>query len=75
MKDQEGMVYCKLCTAVRAFTHCLGCGLPVCESCARAVEQECDQEGVWSLYFCPGCVGDPDVNPDATLHDHHKRMI
>jgi hypothetical protein len=75
LKDHESAVYCKLCETVRAFTHCLGCGMPVCENCARAVEKESDQEDVWSLYFCPGCVCDPDLNPDATLPEHHKRMI
>jgi hypothetical protein len=65
LENKEKAILCEICDSKKAFTHCLGCGLPMCENCA------CDQENTsgcgcaCSLYFCPLCIDDPAVNPDA----------
>ncbi|MCX5856021.1 MAG: hypothetical protein NTZ24_15870 [Deltaproteobacteria bacterium] len=61
----EKVVFCEMCKAVRAFTRCLGCGIALCENCACDVVKTSGHDHVWSISYCPLCIIDPAVNPDA----------
>ena len=61
------IVLCELCRKARAFTHCLGCGIATCEDCACEDVKTSGCDDIWSLYFCPKCINDTEVNPDRGL--------
>ncbi len=65
MENKEKAVLCKLCNTRKAFTHCLGCGIPICDNCVCDPESKFGSESTCSLSLCPMCIDDPAINPDA----------
>ena len=60
---------CAVCREPKVFTACLGCGKPVCERCARFELIGSGCGCVWPAYYCPACVQDPAINPNASLRE------
>ena len=59
---------CDICRG-QVFTTCLGCGKAVCQECARFELLGSGCGCVWPAYYCPACVMDPDINPNAMLRE------
>ncbi len=56
---------CGICKERKNFTHCIGCGISLCESCScfELIGSGCGC--VWPAYYCPPCSRNPLVNPNA----------
>jgi len=59
---------CQICEG-RVFTTCLGCEIALCEKCSRFELIGSGCGCVWPAYYCPTCVQDPLINPNAPLRD------
>lgn len=51
---------------------CLGCGIPVCEACARFELIGSGCGCVWPAYYCHACAFDPAVNPNASFREPER---
>jgi hypothetical protein len=51
------------------FTECPGCGKALCQACARLELIGSGCGSVWPLYYCPACVLNRDINPNAVLRE------
>jgi hypothetical protein len=60
---------CARCGHDQIFTKCLGCDMPLCESCSRFELIGSGCGCVWPAYYCPACAVDPHVNPNAMFRD------
>ncbi|HOK06151.1 MAG TPA: hypothetical protein PK836_03380 [Syntrophales bacterium] len=61
------MTVCACCGSPKVFALCADCRRPLCERCARF---ELLAEGCGTViptYFCPACVSNPLVNPNAVF--------
>ena len=56
---------CAFCQTAGMFTFCKGCDRPVCESCCRFELIGSGCGCVWPVYYCPDCVINPVLNPNA----------
>ena len=61
--------YCAICGGRKLFTSCLGCGRELCEGCARFELIGSGCGCVWPVYYCPSCVQNPAINPNAMLRE------
>ena len=68
MENDKSGSFCEICRG-QVFTTCLGCGKAVCQACARFELIGSGCGSVWPAYYCPGCVMDPDINPNAILRE------
>ncbi|MCX7816163.1 MAG: hypothetical protein N2317_01455 [Syntrophales bacterium] len=64
---------CSVCGSVNIFARCADCRKPLCERCARfeLLAEGCGT--VVPVYFCPTCVVDPLVNPNAIFWEMKAR--
>jgi hypothetical protein len=60
--------FCQICGG-EVFTSCLGCQKALCKECSRFELIGSGCGSVWLAYYCPVCVQDPCVNPNAALRD------
>ena len=60
---------CAMCGWRRLFTTCLGCGLELCDRCARFELIGSGCGCVWPVYYCQSCVQNPSINPNAMLRE------
>lgn len=58
-----------VCCSAESFTPCAGCLDWVCERCAQFELIGSGCGCVWPAYFCPKCVCDPLINPNAVFRD------
>jgi hypothetical protein len=65
---------CRKCGQEKVFTPCLGCGMPVCETCVRFELIGSGCGCVWPAYYCYTCAFDPAVNPNASFREPEKAM-
>jgi hypothetical protein len=57
------------CEKAGFFVACLGCGMPLCEPCARFELIGSGCGCVWPVYYCTACARDPMINPNAALRE------
>ena len=60
---------CQICGGVAIFVTCLGCGIEMCEGCARFELIGSGCGCVWPAYYCAACARNPFINPNAILRD------
>jgi hypothetical protein len=60
---------CRKCGQEKVFTPCLGCGMPVCETCVRFELIGSGCGCVWPAYYCYTCAFDPAINPNASFRE------
>jgi hypothetical protein len=65
----EELKRCEVCGGERLFATCIGCEMELCESCARFELIGSGCGCVWPVYYCPGCVQNPSINPNAMLRE------
>lgn len=58
---EEGVV-CGFCKEEKATIRCLGCGVPLCNSCVRLEDYGFGCDGGKLVVFCPRCYRNPLVN-------------
>jgi hypothetical protein len=68
-------VLCGTCGREKGFTTCLGCGMPVCEKCARFELIGSGCGCVWPAYYCRTCAFDPAVNPNAAFREPESSPV
>ncbi|MCX7635751.1 MAG: hypothetical protein N2Z74_08415 [Syntrophales bacterium] len=73
MKTREIIARCEACGREGGFTPCADCRRELCSSCARfeLVGSGCGT--VIPVYFCPTCVMDPLINPNAVFRQETGR--
>ena len=72
MENRQSGNSCDICGG-RVFAACPGCGKSVCQACARLELIGSGCGSVWPVYYCPVCVLDQDINPNA-FPSRPKRM-
>jgi hypothetical protein len=60
---------CESCGVKALFATCLGCGMELCENCARFELIGSGCGCVWPVYYCRDCVANPTINPNAALRE------
>lgn len=60
MIDEE--TDCHYCGEARAVILCLGCSIPLCNSCVKLEDYGFGCDGGKVVAFCPDCFTDPDMN-------------
>jgi hypothetical protein len=73
MTEREDSL-CRKCRQEKVYTTCLGCGMPVCETCVRFELIGSGCGCVWPAYYCYACAFDPAVNPNASFKESEKAM-
>ncbi len=68
MENRQSGSSCEICGG-KVFTVCPGCGKAVCQACARFELIGSGCGSVWPVYYCPACVQDPVINPNAILRE------
>lgn len=68
-EDAGGGRICGACGGKEFFVACLGCGLGLCEKCARFELIGSGCGCVWPAYYCTRCAQDPAINPNAVLRE------
>ena len=68
MENRNSGSSCEICRG-QVFTTCPGCGKALCQACARLELIGSGCGSVWPAYYCPACVMDPDINPNAMLRE------
>ena len=66
--QNDGRV-CSICHRPPFFTSCSGCGVPLCQECARFELYGHGCGTVMPLYYCRECAQDPHINPNAMLRE------
>jgi len=69
LREREVIKCCVICEGAKIFVACVGCGMELCESCARFELIGSGCGCVWPVYYCSGCVQNPSVNPNAALRE------
>jgi hypothetical protein len=67
--ETEMVGRCAMCGGRKLFAACLGCGLELCERCARFELIGSGCGCVWPVYYCKRCVQDPSINLNAMLRE------
>ncbi|MBN1288289.1 MAG: hypothetical protein JXA49_01465 [Actinobacteria bacterium] len=58
----EDGTLCQYCGEENAVIRCLGCGIPLCNTCVKLEDYGFGCDGCKIVAFCPDCFSDPNIN-------------